>query len=348
MSSTKTIRESVIDLLEGRRSNKLLCFSGMGNVTTEGMKQTGVRFAESHADAKKMAELAASTYKLFGFHCAVVPFDVAIEAELLGCPINYYTQVDPEDILYPTVQAKTVKTASDIKIPQDLDGAGRVPLVREAIGLLKSDVGADVPIGTYIMGPFTIAGQTMELNDLLKLCLKKPEQVSEMLDVFADLVIRLAEVYSNAGADYITIREMGACSDVLRPKLFNKLVEPHLKRIFANAPGRLVLHICGKSNGIMDSMNRCGASALSVDQKNDLKQTRETIGPEPVLLGNFDPYNVLVKGTPEDVERAVSECVNGGVDAIWPGCDIWPTVPVENMKALMKAVSDVELDDVCL
>ena len=177
MKPTKSIRDRVIDLLDGKRSGDLLCFSGMGNVTTEGMKQTGVRFAESHTDAKKMATLAASTYKLFGFHCAVVPFDVAIEAEALGCSINYYKDVNPEDILYPTVKGKSVSKVSDIRIPKDISNAGRVPLVSEAISLLKDDIGAEVPIGTYILGPFTIAGQTMELNELLKMCLKKPDQV---------------------------------------------------------------------------------------------------------------------------------------------------------------------------
>jgi len=342
VSSEKTIREKILDLLDGKRNDEFLCFSGMGNVTVEGMKQTGARFAESHTDAKMMAELAASTYKLFGFQCAVVPFDVAIEAEVVGCPINFYTHVDPEDILYPTVKGKIPIAASEIRIPDDLATAGRVPVVTEALRLLKQDIGGEVPIGTYIMGPFTIAGQTMELNDLLKLSLKKPDQVSEILGIYADLVVRFAEIFFDAGADYITIREMGACSDVLRPAVFKKLVEPHLKTIFERAPKPLVLHICGKSNGIIDSMNQCGASALSVDQKNDIGETRETIGDGPILLGNFDPYNILVQGTPEDVERMVKECAEAGVDALWPGCDIWPTAPKENMHALMQAVSAVK------
>lgn len=341
MSSTRSVREKVLDLLRGKRDGELLCFSGMGNVTTEGMKQTGVGFAESHTDPRKMAALAASTYKLFAFECAVVPFDVAIEAEVMGCPINFYVDGDPEDILYPTVKEKLVAAAADIGMPSDLARAGRVPVVTEALRLLRDDIGDTVAIGTYIMGPFTIAGQTMELDHLLKLCLKKPEQVNEILDRYTDLVIRLAGIYFEAGADYITIREMGACSDVLRPALFKRLVESHLKSIFENAPGPMVLHICGKSNGIIDSMNRCGANALSVDQKNDLLETRETIGPQPILLGNFDPFNVLVNGSPEDAERAVSECVQGGVDAVWPGCDIWPTVPRENMEALMRAVKNI-------
>jgi len=342
LSTKKTIREKVLELLEGKRNDEILCFSGMGNVTTEGMKQTGVKFAESHTDPHKMAELAASTYKLFGFECAIVPFDVAIEAEILGCPINFYTQIDPQEILYPTVKEKNIAAASDVKIPNDMTNAGRLPVVIEALNLLKEDIGDKVPIGTYIMGPFTIAGQTMELNDLLKLCLKKPEQVDEILKIYAGFVIRLAETLFAAGADYINIREMGATSDVLRPALFRKLVEPHLKSIFGGARGPMILHICGKSNGIMDAMNGCGARALSVDQKNDLRETRNTIGPEPILLGNFDPYNILVKGTPEDVENAVRDCVQGGVDAIWPGCDIWPTVPKENMETLMRAVKSAK------
>ena len=341
MSSGKTIREKVLDLLGGNKSDDFLCFSGMGNVTTEGMKHAGIAFAEAHTDARKMASLAASTYRLFGFQCAVVPFDVAIEAEIAGCSINFYTHVDPDELLYPTVKSKIPVSASEIRLPEDIANAGRMPVVREAIGLLKRDIGDEAPIGTYIMGPFTIAGQTMELNDLLKLCLKKLDQVSEILDIYSDLVIRMAEIFFEAGADYVTIREMGATSDVLRPALFTKLVEPSLKRIFDNSPRPLVLHICGKTNGIIESMNRVGASALSVDQKNDLRQTRDAIGPEPILLGNVDPYNILVRGTPEDIERVVMECAESGADALWPGCDIWPTVPAENMRALMRAAKSV-------
>ena len=42
------------------------------------------RRARNEADAKIMADLAATTPKLFGYDCAVVPFDLCIEAEALG------------------------------------------------------------------------------------------------------------------------------------------------------------------------------------------------------------------------------------------------------------------------
>jgi [methyl-Co(III) methanol-specific corrinoid protein]:coenzyme M methyltransferase len=61
------------------------------------------------------------------------------------------------------------------------------------------------------------------------------------------------------------------------------------------------------------------------------------LGPDAFILGNIDPYMVIVKGKPDDVDSAVKEAVANGVNAIWPGCDIFPTAPQENMKALMAA-----------
>jgi len=46
---------------------------------------------------------------------------------------------------------------------------------------------------------------------------------------------------------------------------------------------------------------------------------------------------VIVTGKPDDVDTAVKEAVANGVNAIWPGCDIFPTAPKENMAALMAA-----------
>jgi len=56
-----------------------------------------------------------------------------------------------------------------------------------------------------------------------------------------------------------------------------------------------------------------------------------------LIFGEIDPFGVLTQGKPQDVERAVKEAVEGGVNAIWPGCDLWPVVPKENMETLIKA-----------
>jgi [methyl-Co(III) methanol-specific corrinoid protein]:coenzyme M methyltransferase len=85
-------------------------------------------------------------------------------------------------------------------------------------------------------------------------------------------------------------------------------------------------------------MADCGANAISVDQKNNIDEIRVKLGSEVIILGNFDPVKVLHQGKPEDVGPAVLASLNGGASAVWPGCDIWPEVPRENMEALMQAL----------
>ncbi len=336
--NTNSPRERVLKLFGGEKIDRPPCFSGMGNVTTEGLKKLGYRFAALHSNAKMMSDAAASTYRLFGFECSVVPFDLCVEAEALGCEINVYDHL--EDILYPTIKKKLINNEDemDIVIPADLTSRGRIPLIKEAIGLLKAEIGNEVVVGSYLLGPFTLAGQIMELNDLLKLSFKKPDKVGRLLDILADVIIIVLKEYESAGADYITIREMGATSDVLSPRVFRTLILPYLEKIFAEFKVINVLHICGKTNDIAVFMLESGARAISVDQKNDVAETRQKIGSDALLFGNFDPYNILVTGTVDKVRETVKRCIDDGVSAVWPGCDIWPTVPRENILAMMDEV----------
>lgn len=328
-------RERVLKLFRGEPVDRVPCFSGMGNITETGINKLGYKFAGIHLDAKHMAETAASTYKMFGFECGVVPVDLCVEAEAMGCVINVYPLA--EGILYPTIKEKLIhkEDEMDIKLPDNLAEGGRVPLLKEAIRLLKADIGNDVAIGSYVLGPFTLAGQIMELNDLLKLSFKKADKVAKLLDVCADAIIIVAKEYEKAGADYITVREMGATSDVLSPRVFKNLILPPLHKIVKEISVFSVLHICGKTNDIVTFMMEAGPNAISVEQKNDVMETRKKLGRDALIFGNYDAYNVLVSGDEELVRSTVRKCIDDGASAVWPGCDIWPTVPAGNMLAMM-------------
>jgi [methyl-Co(III) methanol-specific corrinoid protein]:coenzyme M methyltransferase len=98
-----------------------------------------------------------------------------------------------------------------------------------------------------------------------------------------------------------------------------------------------VLSVCGNTNRAFALLAAAGADALSVDQLNDVARSRAALGPGPLLFGNIDPVGVLVNGTPDTVRDTVAQAITAGVDAIWPGCDLWPDVPPENLHALVEA-----------
>ncbi|MDP2916734.1 MAG: uroporphyrinogen decarboxylase family protein [Dehalococcoidia bacterium] len=336
--SELTSRERVLRLFRREKIDRIPAFSGMGNVTVHGLEKYGWKFADIHVDAEKMAKMAASTYRLFGFECAVVPFDLGVEAEALGAGVNFYTA--HTDILYPTISKKVSDSIKDlnIQVPSNLASAGRLPLAVEALQRLKKDVGNEIVIGGHVLGPYTLAGQLVNLDDLHKTAFKQTDMVRGKLDMIAQVLIEICNIYRKAGADYVSIREMGAGGDILSPRMFKLLIKPPLEKIFSAIESPKILHMCGDTNAIVEMMDSCGADVISVDHKNHVAETRKKLKPETLLFGNLNGYEVLVLGKPEDVDKAVKEAIQGGVNAVWPGCDIWPTVPRANMEALMSAV----------
>jgi len=337
MATSLNSRERVLKLFSKEKTDYIPIFSGMGNVTVHGLEKYGWKFPEIHTDARKMANMAASTYQLFGFESVVVPFDMGVEAEALGSKVNYYAHAT--DILYPTISEHPAEKVEDLnlQVPSDLAKAGRIPVVTEALRILKKEVGDKVAVGSWVLGPYTLAGQLLDLSQLAKAAFKKKDLVSKVLDQLAGVLIQIIKIYRAAGADYITVREMGAGPDILSPRMFESLVRPPLKKIFDGIESPKVLHICGDTNAIVDQMVLCGADAISVEKKNNVTETRKKLGPDVMIFGELDAYGVLSMGKPDDVDKAVKEAIDRGVNAIWPGCDLWPVVPKENMEALITA-----------
>ena len=331
-------RERVMNLLNGEEVDRAPCFSGMGNITVAGLNKSGISFVEAHKSPEGMAKAAASSFELYGFESAVVPFDLGVEAEALGCRINFYEH--SPGIIYPTVKTKTLHTGDAFSMPDDFLDRGRIPLVAKALGVLERDVGDRVAVGSYILGPFTLAGQLMDLNELLKDSFKRQDDIRRLLDSLTAPIIALGNHLREAGADFITIREMGASADIISPRMFRNLVMPPLKEVISGMPEPRILHICGDTNPIVGMMQECGAEAVSVEQKNNVAATRASLGEKAVILGNIDAFNLLVKGTPEQVREAVKKAIEAGVDGVMPGCDIWPEARPENMLAMVEAAAE--------
>jgi [methyl-Co(III) methanol-specific corrinoid protein]:coenzyme M methyltransferase len=313
-----------------------------------------------------MANSAASTHRLFGFESAVVPFDMGVVAESLGAGMKYYEKADLGQIIYPTMTRKLVDRSTVVvpaglseadaktftmkeienqitnyqfQMPADIATTGRIPVVVEAIRILRRELGDKIAIGSWTLGPFTELGQVMDLEILLKMSAKKPEVVNRHLKFMVEYLDKVLHLYIEAGADFLTVREMGATASIMSPRMFKSLVLPNLQDLFGRLTGvPRILHICGDTNPIIEFMAQSGADALSVDQMNRLGETRAKLG-NVVLLGNYKPFGApFCEGTPEEVDSLIKQSIAEGADGVWPGCDIWPQVPPENMKAMMEAM----------
>lgn len=335
-----TPKERVQKFFKREPIDTMPLFSGMGAVTIQAIEKMGINFAEVHSSPELMAKSALTTAEMFGYDGVVVPYDMCTVPEALGRGVSLYA--DAEGILYPTVPSKWA-TMDEVDLPDDFGGIfgqGRMPVVDGAIKICKEYEGGKLAVGGWVLGPFTMGGQMLELDVLLKGLRKDKDRVEAFLTKMTDLVIAVARHYQELGVDYINIREMGSGTDLLSPRMWKTLIQPNLTRVFDSLKPPRINHICGGTDLIISMMNECGAEAISVDQKNTLTETREKIGNEVLLLGGFDPYGTLVQAAASDVAPVIKKNVADGVDAVWPGCDIWPDVKKENMEAYAGAVRE--------
>lgn len=332
-----TSKQRVQKLFKREPIDRMPCFSGMGAVVAPAIRKMGVKFAKIHADPELMAESALTSASMYGMDGVVIPYDMATVAEAMGRGLTLYE--NSEDILYPTVPNKW-ETLEEVDIPDDFMSRARMPVVDKAFELVKKD---GMAVGAWVLGPFTLAGQVIELGLLLKGAKKNKEKVEAFLEKMTDATITQAKHYESLGADYLTVREMGSGTDLLSPRMWKQLIQPNLKKIFeAITTIPTVNHICGSTDLIIEMMNECGADAVSVDQKNNLAESREKLGNDALILGNFDPYGMLCQAdtTPAKVEETMKKCIDDGADAVWPGCDLWPDIIEDNMKAYVNTIKE--------
>ena len=312
-------------------------FSGQGMVTIQAIEKMGIRFAQVHGSAEYMARSAITTAEIFGFDAVIIPYDMCTVPEALGRGASLYENAD--GILYPTVPSKW-KTLDEVEIDPDFLSKGRMPVVDEAIKILKSKSDGKFAVGSWVLGPFTMAGQLIELDVLLKGARKEKGKVEHFLSKMTDLVIEVAKHYQDLGVDYMSIREMGSGTDIISPSMWKMLVLDNLQKVFSALHSPKVLHICGSTDMIIELMNECGADALSVDQKNNVAESRRKLGNDVLLLGNFDPYGTMVQMNASEADSVIKKCIDDGVDAVWPGCDLWPEVKKENVEAYVRTVRE--------
>jgi [methyl-Co(III) methanol-specific corrinoid protein]:coenzyme M methyltransferase len=337
--TTLTPKERVMKVFRKEPVDTMPFFSGYGMVVLPAIKKLGYRFPEIHTDVNKMVQSAIMSAKMFGFDSVVVPFDMCCESEALGNNISLYT--DTEDILYPTIPYKNWTSLDEVEIPDNIMELARMPMIIEAIKLAKQEA-PEYPVGAWQLGPFTMGGQLLELDVLLKGVFKEKKKVEAVLDKISDMIITVAQAQQAAGADYVTIREMGTGTDLLSPRTWKTMIQPRIRRILDALESPKVLHICGATDLIVEMMADCGADAISVDIKNNIAESRKKIGNDTLMFGNFDVFELPCREetTVEEAVAAIKVNVDGGVDAIWPGCDLWPDIKEENMHAIVQTAKE--------
>lgn len=100
-------------------------------------------------------------------------------------------------------------------IPADLLKRGRIPVVLEAIKIIREKVGPDVPIIGGMEGPITVASDLVSVKSFMKWSLKKTDLFEQALDLATEAAIMYANALVEAGADIISVADPVASPDLM-------------------------------------------------------------------------------------------------------------------------------------
>ena len=333
--------------------------------------QVGVRFRDYYADPETMlrTQLLAQKWLLENVRTdayaitgpwtgAWTDFQNAFEAGSLGVEIVF-----PDDDI-PWTGRGWVAGEADLRRLEAMDfvhsglNARQVAYRRRMmevadkypVRFLGGEVfypGANPSLTHTSDGPFGVAGALMGPTELFLAVKERPDFVRELLRVVTDKLIEWLDFcWAEEGLprpkDFAWTDDLAVS---LSASDFREVVLPSEKRLRFHFDGRLSLHMCGRSDHLLEIFRDDLAihELQGFGYEVDLDRVGEALGGRVVLLGNVDP-RLIRSGTPEDVRRATRRVLEklaprGGL-IVQDGNNVPPGSPLANINAMMEAAED--------
>lgn len=307
------------------------------------VETAGMKISEVNKCGRKMAEAHLISQEKYGYDGCVVDFDDATIAEAVGAKV-IFREDEPATVDEEQPVLKDLRDVYDMPLPDPMK-SGRISEWLEATSRLKETIGDHVFImGRADQGPFSIAcllrGTTQFMMDLMT---EDPALIRDVLDYCRRISAIFAKAQKDAGAHATSIGDAFAGPNLISPDMYRQFAlepEKELAKEVQEYGIPFSIHICGNTNGIIRDMGTTGARILEVDWMLDMKEARQTVPEDVVLMGNVDPSFPLVLGTPEQVDEAVKkliEATGGRRHIISSGCAMGRNTPSENFKAFINA-----------
>lgn len=333
-----TSLERMAAFASGKPIDRIPCVPMMGETMTKGL---GIKATDYYHDPKLMAEVEVRCYEMFHHD------GVGIGPGLHGISEAMGTKLAFQEHSLPYVSDPLLKDYADFNhlTPVDPYKDGRLPLILEAINIIKEKIGDQVGVGSFIGGPFTIAASLRGTENLLKDMIKNPEMAHQLLKIATESAFSYIDAVSDLGV-VPGIAEPTASCTVMSRKKYQEFVTPYLKmtvdKIVARSGQPPLLHICGQTDKIWEDMVDSGAGVISLDNIVDMEAAKKSIGHRACLMGNIKPVETMKLGKKQDIIREAQDCMRTLYDnprgyILATGCQLPLDTPFENIEYLMDA-----------
>lgn len=302
----------------------------------------GYTTSKLHNNFEIMSEIIERKKEFYGVEGISIGLDLRTIGAALGSELEY-PEVGIEHV--KSYILNDYKNINTLEIVETRNNPVLSPMLELTKGL--KDRFPNMPISTFVSGPFSAASAIRPVESLLRDTRKNINELNQLLEFTNECTLNWVKNYCEEfGPIGILISDPVTCSDILSLDQFRSLSLPHLEylidQIVEITEIKPVLHICGRSKPLWADIRNLNISTFSVDNCEDLEEVKKHLGDKVTIWGNVPPVEVMMEGTIDDVIESCRECIEKCGDSpkgyqLNTGCQVPIGTPKENLDAFVYA-----------
>src|ERR1700723_3125197 len=268
-------------------------------------------------------------------------YGMAAEPSALGAKIKFWSDNTPSEY-------HTLYHIEDLEKfpPYEVENDAFMAMTLHRIRMQRQrilDTGEILPMVTS-RGPMCTAGFVRGTTDLMIALVEKPGGAHKLLALCTKLIIDWLKAQHKAmgnGVEGIFI--LDDIVGFVNEEHYLEFCHPYLKRICDAFPKDWVklYHNDAEVDACLDHLPDTGFNALNWGKQRHITEVKRRVGDRMCLMGNVNPLEVAVRGTPEEVKDETLEGLegSGGEGIILSvGGGTSPGMPRENILAMLEAL----------
>lgn len=195
-------------------------------------------------------------------------------------------------------------------------------------------------------GPLCTAGFVRSTTEFMIDIVEKPEWAHKLIDRCTNLIIDWLKAQAKfMGNSVEGIFILDDIVGFINEEHYMEFAHPYLKRICDAFPKDWVklYHNDAEIAACLDHLPDCGFNVLNWGKQTDIAEVKARVGDRMCLMGNVNPLEIGVRGTPEEVRVATLEVLekSGGEGIILSvGGGVSPGMPRANILAMQEALAE--------
>ena len=287
------------------------------------------------------ADVTVTAAERLGVDAAIIFADILLILEPMGIDLEFAEGEGP-------VIHNPVRNAGDVGRLREVEDAGALSFVYEAIALTRRELKPDIPLIGFSGAPFTLASYMIEGGGSKNYVHTKRLMYDDsgawhaMMSLIVRALVKYLNAQVDAGAQAVQLFDSWV--GCLSPDDYREFVLPHSRAVIEGVKrGVPVIHFGTGTGALLELMREAGGDVIGLDWRVRLDEAWQRVGHDVAVMGNLDPVALFASqdALRSQAKRILKQAGGRPGHVFNLGHGILPETPVENVIRLVEMVHEI-------